>query len=425
MRDLLARGGITALFEGKVVSNAAWLTGANLIIKPLWFLFLTGVCARVLTASEYGSMLSSLATGAILAVVFEWGTNDVFLKQASIDLSEGLKALRQIISFRLAILTAILLIWVTIRIWLPLPAGILLGFCYALLHRTVELIRTTFRAVDDLRPEALTTMGERVLVISAGIGALVLGASFVGVISAMVAALFISFWLTLAVLRRHPALAKSEISLWPSATHVFGGMRLFAVARFFGAVQVLSVTLNQIGITAIEATQEGPVVAYFGISARIGEMLHLLPTLAVAILWPRIVAAFGREDIADFRRWTLRLVTSTLGLAVIIGIGVAVCAPWILGTLTGKPEYAANAQYLALYGICFPAIALKYVTLVAAMATTSERTVVGWMALFVGIYAVASSVLAHLDLLILIFPSLGVTCLMLALINLHIIRCAR
>ncbi|MEL6706062.1 MAG: hypothetical protein AAFP15_17475, partial [Bacteroidota bacterium] len=39
----------------RLLVNASWLGAANIAVKPLWFVFITVACARVLGADGYGA----------------------------------------------------------------------------------------------------------------------------------------------------------------------------------------------------------------------------------------------------------------------------------------------------------------------------------------------------------------------------------
>src|SRR5690606_34802262 len=58
-----------------IFHSLAWLTASNAVVKPLWFLFITVGCIRVLGAAEYGTLTAGLALAGMVIALSEVGTS--------------------------------------------------------------------------------------------------------------------------------------------------------------------------------------------------------------------------------------------------------------------------------------------------------------------------------------------------------------
>ena len=66
-----------------ILRNISWLATGSILVKPVWFLFLTAVCMRFLSADGYGVMNTALWFMAIAAMVSDFGTSAYAVREVA------------------------------------------------------------------------------------------------------------------------------------------------------------------------------------------------------------------------------------------------------------------------------------------------------------------------------------------------------
>src|SRR5690606_40546696 len=61
--------------EGRptLLRNISWLGFASALVKPVWFVFITAACMRLLGVSEFGVMSAALSLGMIATATIDLG----------------------------------------------------------------------------------------------------------------------------------------------------------------------------------------------------------------------------------------------------------------------------------------------------------------------------------------------------------------
>src|SRR5690606_17546575 len=61
--------------EGRptLLRNISWLGFASALVKPIWFVFITAACMRLLGVGEFGVMSAALSLGMIATATIDLG----------------------------------------------------------------------------------------------------------------------------------------------------------------------------------------------------------------------------------------------------------------------------------------------------------------------------------------------------------------
>src|SRR5690625_6678217 len=62
-----------------------WLGSANLLVKPIWFVFITAFCMRILGVDGYGVFSTALALAAVMAAFSDFGTSRFVVRELARD----------------------------------------------------------------------------------------------------------------------------------------------------------------------------------------------------------------------------------------------------------------------------------------------------------------------------------------------------
>ena len=154
-----------------IASNISWLTAANFAVKPAWFVFITYVCVRQIGVAQYGTMTAALALMSICDGVFSLGTNQYTIR----EIARSKEYISSYFSnfFSLRIVTSIIALGVGLIIHtVLLESGFLLiatsSGAYVIARSLTEYSRSFYRATEDFRTDALSTVIEKVFVIVVG-----------------------------------------------------------------------------------------------------------------------------------------------------------------------------------------------------------------------------------------------------------------
>ncbi len=63
-----------------MLRNVSWLSVAHLIVKPLWFVYLTYGCVRVMGMERYGVFNAVVALTGFLSILCDLGTTELTIR---------------------------------------------------------------------------------------------------------------------------------------------------------------------------------------------------------------------------------------------------------------------------------------------------------------------------------------------------------
>ena len=302
-----------------VLQNVAWLGIANGIARPLWFLFVTAACMRVLGVDGYGRMTAALALSGSVTILTDLGTSIYCTREAARYPERASALFTNLLLARGALAgLGVLLIGMygVVGGGTSIAAFVWAGV-YTLGYNLTEYCRSFFRAMEVLRFEAATLLAEKTLVIGLGLAGLLVWRTAAGTLGGMafgiVCTLAVSAFL---VHRRVAPFALGEVSVQTIR-------RAYRASLPIGVYSAATVLLLSTGAILLEALADDREVGIFGGAYRIVEFLLLLPTIVCTAFLPRLSILHHQGDRQPYVRtlWrsTLFISGGTIAVAAVMG----------------------------------------------------------------------------------------------------------
>ena len=355
-----------------VLHNISWLGLANVLVKPLWFVFITAACMRLLGVLEFGVMTAALSLGMIATAFVDLGMTQYTTREVSKDPT---KASLFFSNFMMLRLGNSLLAWIA-----ALVAAYLLGYrgtafaavlfagLYGLTLNLTNYCRGIFRAFEDLRQEAAMLVIEKVLVIAGGLLLLVstqlASWTLAGMAAGMTAATVVNMWW----IDRHFAKLRLQFLSVPFIKSSLKIMIPFGVAGLF------TVVYYRVDMVMVEAFLGEAPTGQYGAAFRILEALFMLPTLvALAAIYPRLAKLHHSEEYAKFGRLLKNSLFVLVGLGLLITIVISMTAAPIIKLLDPDPAYGPAAGALRILVWSFPFLCADYLLYSALVSMDHQR----------------------------------------------------
>ena len=355
-----------------------------MLVKPVWLLFMVAAAPRVLGVDGYGVMQSGLALAGLALAFSDLGVSSHALREVVRDPSVGERVLANTLAVRGVALAVCSVAGLAAALALGYsgPALWTVGgaLAYLVAHHLTGYGRVFIRSSEDLRPEALSTVAEKGVVVAAGAaGLLVVGtpaATVWAMAGAMVAVAAVQMaWVarTLVPLR------------WASLDLPFARQVVW-LALPLGAADILLAVYFRTDQVMVEAMLGAGPAGQYGQAFRILEALSLLPAVVVqGALFPRLarLAASGTGP-SFFRQivvWGGGLTLAATGIAAALSIG----AEPLVVALTGDPAFAPASAALSVLAWTFPLTCIKDTLFVALLARHRHRFAIATFALAVAL----------------------------------------
>ena len=374
-----------------LVKNFAWVTFGHAAAKPLWFLFITALCTRVLGASEYGTMIASLALVGLLISFTELGTNDYATRELAHEPDGGSGLFTNLLVGRAALgALAVCLIPLarTFGYEGPELAAFAAAGAYTVAFRLGELCRTYYRAVEVLRYEAGSVVAERLLVIGGGTAGLLTTRTAWGTLVGMGVGVVLSLALNVAWI--HTRLSALRLG----ALGVDALAKIYRAALPIGVMGLFILATNVGGIVLVEALLGNAEAGRYGAAYKVLEMLQLAPALVCAPLFPRFAALIRSGDTEAFYRLLYRTTLGLAALSVAVAGAVALLAPLVVEVLAPGEGFEGTVGVLRAILWAYPPMAVGMLLLYALIAADGTRIVAALAAVAAVVVAVATPFVA-------------------------------
>ena len=367
-----------------ILHNVAWLSAGNVLVKPLWFVFITAACMRVLEAEGYGILTATLSLAAFASVLTEFGTGDYATREVARQPEASSRFFSTLLVGRVVL--ALVATAVVFGIGSVLGYGreglLALGCAaaYQLILRLNEFCRLFYRAFEVLRYEAISVVVERLLVVGIGFTALLLTRDAIGTLFGMALGMGIAFLANIVWVHRH--LARFHYPLVDLGFLV----QIYRQALPIGIFGLFSVLLLSNGPVLIEAMKGEVMAGRYGAAYRVIEMLMLMPTVICAAVLPRLALLYHQAERKAYLR-ILRI--SILGVgasAVLIAAALWLLGPFIVHLLAPGAAFEASGDVLRVLAWAFPFMSLTMLLAYALIAFDQQR----FLAMLVGGAALGS-----------------------------------
>jgi O-antigen/teichoic acid export membrane protein len=275
--------------RGTILHNFRWLAGANLAVKPLWFLFLI-LSVRFLGPEEFGKFMFAVAYVAVISVVFEGGIDTFTLKRLAADQSAfrelfGHTILLKTISATIVGLVSILLV-INSDLSPDLRGLILMAILYNAASSLMMHCRFVFRAFEVMQYEARSIIVEKVAIILVCTPVVLLSRTASALMISYVFAYAFSCGMTWVSLSKQVGLPGGKLSVDYLWAEVLRPALPFALMSFFMVVYFRSASLL---LKFLLGKEE--IVGYYNAGYRIVEAFILIPSIVIGPLYP----SFSRD----------------------------------------------------------------------------------------------------------------------------------
>jgi O-antigen/teichoic acid export membrane protein len=358
------------------IRNVSWLGSASLAMKPLWFLFITLLCARLLGAGGYGVLNTALSLGSLTFALASFGLKQYTVREVAADRTRASSFLSNFLLLRMALVVvaavAALGTALALDYDMPLLAAVGITCLYQGCLSLTDYARSFFQAFEVLKYQAISVVAEKVLVVAGGTLFLYATLQPMWTLAGMAAGMALTAVGTLLfVLRRfapfrttlvQPAFWRESFqTLWP-----------------FGVASLLGMAFFRIDTVMVEAMGGVVMAGQYGLPFRLVEALNMLPAILVsAATYPRLASLLGSGDRAAARR-LVRVVAGVLAaVSLPVALGVALLASPLIEWIAADPALHAGAPALQVLCWAFPLSSLRSLLYFTLSAADQQRFLVG------------------------------------------------
>ena len=345
----------TTPLSSSIGKNITWLTVANFAVKPAWFVFITYVCIRQIGVSSYGTMTAALALMSIVDGILSLGTNQYTVRELAREKSDADRFFTNFVLLRLVTATVAVLVGIAVEILVGNSAILVMAFfagTYVLSRSLTDYCRSFYRAAENFRSDALSTVLEKLLVIA-------LGTLFV---LAWPTAESLVFWINkrFAAFNRVLLGAKFLRRTMPDAIPL--GLASIFVLIYFRTDSFM-----------VDAMVDSLAAGQYAIGFRVLEALIIIPSIVVTVILPRMSRLYHvrRKDFSWFSVGSTSVVTIT---ALIVAGTVYFSAPAIVQLIDSSSEAKPAVRILQTLIWSFPFAALNYVLSTIFVASDRQRS---------------------------------------------------
>ena len=374
---------------------------SNLLVKPLWFLFLIAACPRVLGPSGYGEMQTALALSGLVIGLTDLGLSNFTLREVARNPSRGGRFFLHVVPYRVVAMTSVALgVLFVGGALLPVSAGwsVLAGAAaYVVASSLGSTMAAFYRAYGRLEAEAIATACERVATIAAGVSALLWVRTADGVLFAMAAASSVAVTLQGVWISRNLARPASA----PEGFESVFLRSLVWLALPLGISDLFQSFYMRSSQLAVDGLLGAAAAGQYAQAARVVEMCSLLPALvAQGYIFSRLSSLEALGEHATARVVLRRGAVALAGASVLVAVALSVSAPLLIRLLSGGDSFARAAEVLRVIVWAFPFTCLKDVYYVAML---SKRRHLAPTLLY------GATAIMNVSLLVWLVPLLGLT----------------
>lgn len=360
--------------EGRptLLRNISWLGFASALVKPIWFVFITAACMRLLGVGEFGVMSAALSLGMIATATIDLGMIQYITREVARKPSHASRFFTNFLSLRFG---NAVVAWIS-----ALVAALLLGYdkgglaavafatIYTLALSITNFCRAVYHAFEDLRQEAIMLVVEKVLVIGMGFAVLywTRAASWTlsGMATGMTVAMIANIWW---IHRRYAPLEPRLLS----SSFLRRSVRIMIP---FGLAGLFTVMYYRVDLVMLEALIGEVPAGQYGAAYRILEALQLLPAIvALAAAYPRMAWLYHEGYLARFHKLLRMSAVGLFGAGALISGTIALLANELITLLAPDPSYGPAAGALRIVVWSFPFLCANFALYSALISMDQQR----------------------------------------------------
>jgi O-antigen/teichoic acid export membrane protein len=354
-----------------IARNITWLTGASILVKPLWLVFVVFLCWRYLGTAGFGVFSTALWLAFIPAALTDLGLTQFTVRDIARTRTAASEYFSNLVVFRLAASPVAWLVAMGTGLALGYDAQMLWSVAWAgvdaVAMQSMNYLRSYYRAFENLRLEGISTVLEKILVVGFGaVGLLTtrlphftLAGMAIGLVTASA---LNAAWITSNLARfdvtkvRRAFIRQAVTKAWPLFLYSFA-----------------IVVYLRLGGVLLEYWHGDHAAGEFGAAFRVVEALFLLPAVFSAALLPRLSALYHERDISGFRHVFSRWFVVATALAVVFAAIISTIAPWLMNLANPNEPQTGAAGILSKLVWAFPLMTAKDLLIVSLVASNRQR----------------------------------------------------
>lgn len=381
-----------------MLRNISWLGVANGLVKPVWFIFITAVCMRLLGVREYGVMAAAMSLGMIAAAFIDLGMTQYTIREVSREPSRASRFFSNFLALRLANASAA---WAA-----AICAGLLLGYeglslvavvfagAYALALNLTNYCRSIYRAFEDLRQEAVMLILEKFLVVALGLVLLITTRLAAWTLAGMAVGMVLATGANAWWIDRRFATLSARLLSWKFLRESL------VVMVPFGLAGVFTVVYYRVDMVMIEAFLGEAPTGQYGAAFRILEGLNVLPAIvSLAAVYPRLAKLHHAASFGRFNSLLSRSLLGTVAVSLLVTVGLFYLASPIIRLLDPDPAYGPAADALRILVWSFPFLCANMLLYAALISMEAQRFVSA---------ALGTAVVVNVGLNFYLIPAYGI-----------------
>jgi len=376
------------------LANLSWVAAANILVKPIWFVFITFVCIRFLGVGGYGQMTAALALLSIVDGSLMMGTTPHTIREVARDPDSASSFLASFLPSRALFSALATLIAVGIAVASGSensPAIILAAGAYVMLRNLSEYCRALFTGRQLFKYEAGSTFVEKLSSVIGGSVFLLqsptIASVFLGMSAGMLVVMTLNIWW----------LARIDIRLSSTNRSTAFVKKNLKIAFPLGLAAMFVLLLYRTDSIMLESMSGALEAGQYAIAFRITEACVMLPTLLTTVLLPKLSELHG-SDRQVFRRASISALLVMGAIAVVVSSGIGWFAEPIVRLMDNSVDAEPAAALLQWLIWTFPFNSMNFV-FVTIMTAHDEHRRIAWV--------LGSAAVLNITLNVILIPEHG------------------
>jgi O-antigen/teichoic acid export membrane protein len=382
----------------EVLRQISWLGAAHAFVKPIWFLYMTVLCSRILDAKDYGVFTTVLSVSLLGGLITDFGTTRFTIREvarardnASLFYTNFLvfKIALSLVAFGALMICGRLFGYTGSAMWALVFASV-----YTLGLNFADFSRSFFQAFERLKLDGLSIVLEKILVVSIGAVLLYYSRAVEWTLAGMTIGVVIATVGTMAWLSRHFA------HFDRSKLHHDFIIRNVPAAIPLGLTSTFAVIYYRTDVVMIASLLGDVPAGQYGISFRVADSLNLLPVIvSFSVLFPRLSRLWHNQQRKEFARLFKGGLAGLFVVSTLLAIPISLFAEDIVWLLTADLSFQPAGTALRILAWTYPFNCVHSLLSVALIAIDESRSL-AWITL--------ASVLLNIGANFLLIPRLGI-----------------
>lgn len=354
-----------------VALNSAWMLASQALV--IGVNALVGILAvRRVSITDWGNFSTAMALIAILTVVSEVGITTLALRELSSDRSAAAALVYGRAALAICVASSVAALLIAPSVYLlgyswTIATLVFLAAPLLLLLPLLSLLRSIFNAHRLLRPVALYTLVQCVVLAALAVPLLAGG----GGVEALVLATVASAAIALVVAA---VLARRQLGLVPMFGTNAADIRPFLLAAIpIGAIGIITIVYERFDVLLLARLASQVDVAHYVVPYSLVKLTLVIPSIVAAVFFPVLNRNFesNRALASEQFFFVVRaFFFLSIPLALFLAVGSSDLLPFVFGS-----NYAASVRVLQVVAWTCVLAFQNYVMWYAILAARLERRV--------------------------------------------------